>query len=225
MQYFLNTEYNYMDMKKYNVFETFSGIGAQNAALKNLEEKGIFKSKVIGTSDWDVFATQSYSAMHHGEEKVKEPSDEELYEFFDKLVLSADGKNPYFYFDTKYSKDRLINIYKAYKKSNNIGSIVESFERVRDQVIEVKGKIDLLTYSFPCQDLSSAGNFHGFNEGIKSHTRSGLLFEIEKLLFNLKNHKLVNGKVKELTASEVKTQEEWEREREARWNSARQSSP
>ena len=40
-----------------------------------------------------------------------------------------------------------------------------------------------------------AGNFHGFNEGIKSHTRSGLLFEIEKLVKKLKGHKLIEGKV------------------------------
>ncbi len=33
--------------------------------------------------------------------------------------------------------------------------------------------------------MSTAGNFHGFNEGIKFATRSGLLYEIEKLLDNI----------------------------------------
>ena len=39
---------------------------------------------------------------------------------------------------------------------------------------------DLLTYSFPCQDLSIAGNKKGMAEG--SGTRSSLLWEVERLL-------------------------------------------
>lgn len=38
----------------------------------------------------------------------------------------------------------------------------------------------LLTYSFPCQDISSAGLQRGFNED--SHTRSSLLWEVKRIL-------------------------------------------
>ena len=38
----------------------------------------------------------------------------------------------------------------------------------------------LLTYSFPCQDLSNAGKGRGMEKG--SGTRSGLLWEVERLL-------------------------------------------
>jgi len=38
----------------------------------------------------------------------------------------------------------------------------------------------LMTYSFPCQDLSLAGNQKGMDKG--SNTRSGLLWEVERLL-------------------------------------------
>lgn len=38
----------------------------------------------------------------------------------------------------------------------------------------------LLTYSFPCQDLSVAGKMKGMTKG--SGTRSGLLWEVERLL-------------------------------------------
>jgi DNA (cytosine-5)-methyltransferase 1 len=38
----------------------------------------------------------------------------------------------------------------------------------------------LLTYSFPCQDLSVAGKMRGMTKG--SGTRSGLLWEVERLL-------------------------------------------
>lgn len=42
----------------------------------------------------------------------------------------------------------------------------------------------LLTYSFPCQDLSKAGKQKGMSKG--SGTRSGLLWEVERLLIELK---------------------------------------
>ena len=38
----------------------------------------------------------------------------------------------------------------------------------------------IMTYSFPCQDLSSAGKQRGMKKG--SGTRSGLLWEVERLL-------------------------------------------
>ena len=37
---------------------------------------------------------------------------------------------------------------------------------------------DLITYSFPCQDISISG----VQRGIKEGTRSGLLFEVERIL-------------------------------------------
>ena len=44
--------------------------------------------------------------------------------------------------------------------------------------IESLPAADLWTYSFPCQDISVAGKGAGIKEG----TRSGLLFEVERLL-------------------------------------------
>lgn len=43
----------------------------------------------------------------------------------------------------------------------------------------------LLTYSFPCQDLSVAGKMRGMTKG--SGTRSGLLWEVERLLDETEN--------------------------------------
>lgn len=42
----------------------------------------------------------------------------------------------------------------------------------------------ILTYSFPCQDLSTAGKGKGMSKG--SGTRSGLLWEVERILKELK---------------------------------------
>ena len=44
--------------------------------------------------------------------------------------------------------------------------------------IEKLPKADMWTYSFPCQDLSVAGKLAGIKEG----TRSGLLYQVERLL-------------------------------------------
>lgn len=43
----------------------------------------------------------------------------------------------------------------------------------------------IMTYSFPCQDLSVAGKMKGMSKG--SDTRSGLLWEVERLLTEVIN--------------------------------------
>lgn len=56
----------------------------------------------------------------------------------------------------------------------------------RDLGIENTDKFTyLLTYSFPCQDLSIAGKQKGMQKG--SGTRSGLLWEVERLLNEVEN--------------------------------------
>ncbi len=196
-------------MKKFKVFETFSGIGAQHQALENLKNNNDIKFDydVVGISDWDMYAVQSYAAMHHSDalSKASDPTEDDAFKFLLDNIdsLSADGKKPLNNI-SRIKSEFAINLYKSFKVSNNIGSVVDSFERVKENIINKKGKIDVLTYSFPCQDLSSAGNFHGFNEGIKKHTRSGLLYEIEKLIKNLKKWKLEDGKATKLTKDDNK---------------------
>ena len=49
-----------------------------------------------------------------------------------------------------------------------------------------------MTYSFPCQDLSVGGAWHGNLTGINrdANNRSGLLWEVERILLDLyKNQK------------------------------------
>lgn len=46
--------------------------------------------------------------------------------------------------------------------------------------VDALPECDLLTYGFPCQDVSIAGNMAGFEEG--SGTRSSLLWEVRRLL-------------------------------------------
>ena len=55
---------------------------------------------------------------------------------------------------------------------------------------------DLLTYSFPCQDISISG----IQRGIKKGTRSGLLFEVERLVEYNKPKYLLMENVKNLVS-------------------------
>lgn len=52
-------------------------------------------------------------------------------------------------------------------------------------IVDVTRFTYLLTYSFPCQDLSVAGRGKGMTKG--SGTRSGLLWEVERLLNEVEN--------------------------------------
>lgn len=60
--------------------------------------------------------------------------------------------------------------------SNNLGDISEL------NGADFPRKIDIMTYSFPCQDLSKAGKQQGMGEG----SRSGLVYEVLRILQELK---------------------------------------
>ena len=67
---------------------------------------------------------------------------------------------------------------------------------------------DLFTYSFPCQDISVAGKGKGFEKG--SNTRSGLLWECEKVIRAKKPKYLLMENVKNLVSKKfLPGFEEW----------------
>ena len=53
---------------------------------------------------------------------------------------------------------------------------------------------DLFTYSFPCQDLSLCGCWHGNKSGIArdAHNRSGMLWEVERILLEMNEWERIN---------------------------------
>ena len=67
---------------------------------------------------------------------------------------------------------------------NAIHGEVKNYGSICD-IQELPNDIDIFTYSFPCQDISLAGAGKGFAKG--GGTRSGLLWEVERILEN--NHK------------------------------------
>lgn len=70
--------------------------------------------------------------------------------------------------------------YNAVHGTNFTASDVTKITAADLSITETENYTYLLTYSFPCQDLSNAGKGAGMEKG--SGTRSGLLWEVERLL-------------------------------------------
>lgn len=166
-------------MKPIRLIELFSGIGAQASALERL---GVDFEHWI-TSDWEVNAVASYNAIHIKDytDYSKTLTPEWLAKYLHNIGVSTDGKNPMTLQQIERKGEKwLRETYSNFIATNNIGSVVNAHGS--DLEIEETDKYTyLLTYSFPCQDLSVAGNQKGMAKG--SGTRSGLLWEVERLLY------------------------------------------
>lgn len=170
------------------VVEAFSGIGSQAKALRNM---GI-KYDVINIVEWDISAFIAYDIIHHGKPDItpyKNLTKKELIEILGTLNLSLDGKKPVGEKSFRmWNLDALKMVLAAYERTNNLGDIRKI------TASNFPENIDVLTYSFPCQDLSVGGAWHGNLSGINrdANNRSGLLWEVERILLDLynKNKKL-----------------------------------
>ena len=73
-------------------------------------------------------------------------------------------------------------------------------ETVRDQ------HVDLITYGFPCQDISIAGKQLGFVNDSGESTRSGLFFEALRIIKELRPRYAIAENVKALTSTKFKNE-------------------
>lgn len=168
--------------KTFNVVELFSGIGSQARALQNI---GI-KINVQATCEWDIHAFIAYDAIHNGADVIAEATAETKEELFQKLkdyTLSNNGKEAMKPQTLHaYSEEVLRRMYSAMARTKNLVDI----SKVSGE--QMPGNTDLLTYSFPCQDLSNVGAFHHYNKGIDkdSNSRSSLLWQVGRILSEMK---------------------------------------
>ena len=168
-----------------NIVELFSGIGSQAKALKNLG----YKINTLGTCEWDLHAFIAYDAIHNSPElpeDVAQMKKEDILKKLSVYTLSNNGKEKMEYKTLKtYSEDALRRVYAAIRRSNNF---VDVSSLTGEKMSE---GIDILTYSFPCQDLSNVGAFHGYNKGIDkdSGSRSSLLWQVGRILKEMKDAK------------------------------------
>lgn len=166
----------------YNVVEFFSGIGSQAKALRNIGQD----INLVGTSEWDIHAIIAYDLIHNrGEmpQDIIEMSKDQLLEILKEYTFSNTGKEPLDYTALKtYSREVLQRLLLSIRRNKNFVDISAL------DGTSLPGNIDILTYSFPCQDLSNVGAFHGYNKGIDkdSGSRSSLLWQVGRILSEMK---------------------------------------
>ena len=158
--------------------ELFSGIGAQAKALERIGAE----FEVVNTCDWDIGAIVAYCMIHRkavDTEKYAHIPDEDILRYLESQTFSMDGKNPVS--QTVFSHipaGTMRILYAAARETRNLISITDV------KGCSVPEDIDVMTYSFPCQDLSLCGCWHGNKSGIsrEAHNRSGMLWEVERVL-------------------------------------------
>ena len=70
----------------------------------------------------------------------------------------------------------------------------------------VRDSVDLITYGFPCQDISIAGKQQGFVNDSGESTRSGLFFEALRIIKELRPRYAIAENVKALTSAKFKNE-------------------
>ena len=165
--------------KPIRLIELFAGVGSQAKALQRLNAD--FEHYKI--SEWEVNATASYKAIHKENDNTDYSADfnsDELTDILFNIGISTDGKKPLTLKEiARKGEQWKRTVYNNFKATNNVGSILN----VKGEdlgIVDTDKYTYLLTYSFPCQDLSLAGKGKGMAKD--SGTRSGLLWEVERLL-------------------------------------------
>lgn len=130
------------------VLSLFSGIGAFEKALKNLD----MPFELVGYCEIDKYASKSYSAIHDVPETM------------------------------------------------NLGDITKIDETALPK------DIDLITYGFPCQDISLAGKQKGLFNDDGTQTRSGLFFEALRIIEEAQPKIAIAENVKNLVGKKFNAQ-------------------
>jgi DNA (cytosine-5)-methyltransferase 1 len=134
------------------MIELFSGIGAQERALRQLG----LPYEVINTCDCDANAVLSYAAMRWDLEKEMEtfefPSQDEMVKELQDKNLGYDFQKGKHTITSRTPISKLKQYYIADKLSQNLGDISK---------VDKLPYADLVTYSYPCTDLSVAGKGEG----------------------------------------------------------------
>ena len=166
--------------KPIRLIEFFAGYGSQALALKYLGVK--FEHWKI--CEWAIKSIQAYKDIHFTNTKLKginidKLKEQDIKDYLYEKGISSNYNEPM----TKQQIDRL-----SYEK---VKEIIENIfithnlvniQQVKGKDLEIvdTGKYDyILTYSFPCQDLSLAGKGKGMSD---TSTRSGMLWEVERIL-------------------------------------------
>ena len=170
--------------KKIRLIELFSGIGAQAKALEILN----IPFEHYLTCEWAYNSIVGYNAIHIKDKTdyAKDMSKEQLLSYLNGNI-SIDYNKPADL--TKKPIEWLKNCYNNVIATHDLMNIMNV--KGRDLGVFDKDYEYILTYSFPCQDLSLAGKRSGMETSqSEGGTRSGLLWEVERILLERKRENL-----------------------------------
>lgn len=176
---FADDEYIYKINKPIRLIEFFAGVGAQHKALTNL--KANFESYKI--CEWALPSIIGYNAIHLGNFNGiwdNETDKNKIAQFLYEKGVSLNYNEP-----ATLEQLKRVDMEKLKQCANSIINLhnLVDISRVKGNTLEIVDRdkyIYLLTYSYPCQDISSAGKQAGQVEG--SGTRSSLLWEVGRIL-------------------------------------------
>ena len=167
--------------KPIRLIEFFAGYGSQALALKYLGVK-LEHWKIC---EWAVKSIQAYKDIHFTDKEFKDTymTKEQMVDFLYNKGISSNYNEPMTRQQIeRLNEEQLENIIKNIFITHNLVNIQQV--KGKDLEIKDKDKYDyILTYSFPCQDLSLAGKGKGMSD---TSTRSGMLWEVERILKELK---------------------------------------
>ena len=169
----------YKITKPIRLIELFGGYGSQALALKYLGVK--FEHWKL--CEWAVKSIQAYKDIHFPKEYhpygFMEESKDKLSQYLYDMGISSNYNEPMTLEQIKrLSLENLATICENIYVTNNLVNI----QQVKGEDLEIvdTDKYEyIMTYSFPCQDLSLAGKGKGMSD---TSTRSGMLWEVERIL-------------------------------------------
>lgn len=89
---------------------------------------------------------------------------------------------------------------KAYSIIHNVPEEKNLKDVTKVDILDIEDRVDLITYGFPCQDISNAGKQKGFIDENGERTRSGLFFEALRIIDDYKPKFAIAENVKALTS-------------------------
>lgn len=171
----------YKITKPIRLIELFGGYGSQNLALKYLGANYEHHKLV----EWATKSIEAYNDIHTKDytDYSKDLTDEQVLDYLADKGISMDYNQPMT--RKQISKKSIEWQRKVYNDIIATKNLVD-ISRVHAVDLEINGGgyEYVMTYSFPCQDLSLAGLGKGMSRD--SGTRSGLLWQVERILLECK---------------------------------------
>ena len=170
--------------KSVRLISLFSGYDSQALALKYLS----INFEHYKTCEWAVKSIQALKDLHFRNDTTdysKNLTQDEIIDYLTSKGISANYNEPMTREQIKrLGEQKQRQIYNNIKASHNLVNI-QQVNASDLEIVDVDKYCYLMTYSFPCQDLSKAGLGKGMEKG--SGTRSGMLWEVERILDECEN--------------------------------------